>query len=338
MSCYDGDDIDSAALLSVMQLRNPSGWFSLEGRALDQARRLHEFAREANARADADPSYPGLRIVKTLGDLRDVVESRKGPRYLIGAVLSLEGVHWLGDPGLTDTAIAAGVRRLYDAGFRVLALTHQFDNGLADASEGCRFAGERAVPTEAGRVVIREAERLGMIIDLAHAASRTIKGVLAVARNPVVVSHTGVRETCPVAEGCSPRRNIADDDIRGIAQRGGVIGIGYWTEAVGAGIAGIVRAQRHVIDVLGPAEACRHLAFGSDFDGSVSMPFDAVALPELTAAMRRSFSSAPGPGCGDSRGLRLIAGANVCRIFAMRLPLGSLAEADRSTICASLEN
>jgi microsomal dipeptidase-like Zn-dependent dipeptidase len=111
-----------------------------------------------------------------------------------------------------------------------------------------------------------------------------LRDVLAAARRPVVVSHTGVKATCD-----SPR-NLSDDQLRALAKNGALVGIGYWKAATcGTDAAAIARAMRHAADVMG----VEHVALGSDFDGAVKQPFDVTGLPLLAEALRvERFSDA----------------------------------------------
>jgi microsomal dipeptidase-like Zn-dependent dipeptidase len=153
-----------------------------------------------------------------------------------------------------------------------------------------------------------------MIVDLAHASSATIEDTRHVLTEPVIVSHTGVQKSCNPAAGCEPERNLSDEELVNIANRGGLVGIGYWPAAVGRSVGGIVDAMEHVMRVLERAEVAdpaAHLGLGSDFDGAVTVPFTADGLETLTAAMRaRGFSE---------RAIRKIAGINACRLIAARL-------------------
>ena len=142
-----------------------------------------------------------------------------------------------------------------------------------------------------------------MIIDLAHASPKTIDDVLAMATRPIVVSHTGVKGTC------NNNRNLSDDQIRAVAAKAGLIGIGYWdTATCGTDVAAIVRAMRYVSDRVG----AEHVALGSDFDGAVTTPFDTSGVVEVTDAMLSAgFSEAE---------IRAIMGENVMRFLAANLP------------------
>lgn len=130
--------------------------------------------------------------------------------------------------------------------------------------------------------------------------------MLAETDRPVVVSHTGVRATCD-----SPR-NLSDRHLEAIAAQGGVIGVGIWERAVcGSTPAATAQAMRHVADLVG----VEHVALGTDFDGTVSVPFDASGLPQLTEALLNAgFSPTE---------VRQIMSGNAIRIFRQTLPSGS---------------
>ena len=252
---HDGNtaDTDKITLLVIAQLWPLSTWNSLVERALHQARKLHEFAQRAPDR---------LRVVRSADDLAAVLEARRTGKRMLAAVLGIEGAHALeGD--------LANLQLFYDAGYRMIGLTHFFDNEVGGSVSGMVKGGL----TEMGRALVRMMEERGMIVDLAHASPQLVDDVLAFATRPVVVSHTGVRGTC------DRERNLSDDQIKRIAERGGLIGIGYWDTAVcDPSLEGIVAAMRHVADLVG----VEHVALGSDYDGSTEVPFDTSELPALT--------------------------------------------------------
>jgi membrane dipeptidase len=108
------------------------------------------------------------------------------------------------------------VRLFYDRGLRVLQLVHFRINELGDVqTEPPRHGGL----TPFGRDVVREANRLGMIVDIAHAHSETARGALAESRHPIIDSHTR-----PAARGNNPRFR-SDDELRAVAKKGGVVGM-----------------------------------------------------------------------------------------------------------------
>jgi microsomal dipeptidase-like Zn-dependent dipeptidase len=142
-----------------------------------------------------------------------------------------------------------------------------------------------------------------MLLDLAHASPAVIQDTLAISAAPLVVSHTGVKGTC------DNTRNLTDEQLRGIAGTGGVIGIGYWETAVcGRDARSIARAVRYTADLVG----VEHVALGSDFDGAVTTPFDASGLAQITDALIEQ-------GFGEEE-IRMIMGGNVVRLLTQTLP------------------
>ena len=115
-----------------------------------------------------------------------------------------------------------------------------------------------------------------MIVDVAHASRAAVAQILRLARRPVVSSHGGVRATCEV------NRNLTDDELRGVARTGGVVGIGYWEGAVcSTRPEAIAAAIAHAAGVAG----VDHVGLGSDFDGAVTTGFDAAQLAAVTQAL-----------------------------------------------------
>jgi len=122
--------------------------------------------------------------------------------------------------------------------------------------------------------------------------------VLGMARRPVVSSHGGVQATCPGV------RNLTDEELRGVAATGGIVGIGYWPDAAcGTAPADIVRAMRHVRDLVG----VEHVALGSDFDGSVTTRFDTAQLVQVTQALMQD-------GWSEEE-IRAVMGGNALRVL-----------------------
>jgi len=261
---YDsnGADTDNITLLAVAQLQPPRTWQSLLERSLWHAEKLR--------RAEAG-SEGRLRIVRSGSDVRRLLADRTAGRKVVGALLSIEGLQNI--EGRLDH-----VGRLHAAGFRMAGLAHFFDNEVAGSMHGLKKGGL----TPLGRQVVREMERLGMIVDIAHSSHAAVAEVLAMARRPVVSSHGGVQATCKV------NRNLTDDEIRGVARTGGLVGIGYWDAAVcDLRPAAVAAAIAHVRDLVG----IDHVALGSDFDGAVTTGFDTAGLVNVTQALvERGFS------------------------------------------------
>lgn len=279
----EADAPDLITALVVAQGWPVRSWGSRLQRALQQSRLLHDAAERSEGR---------LVVVRTRDDLQRFLEARERDPRQVAGLLGLEGAHAL------DGQLA-NVHVLADAGYRIFGLTHFFDNDVAGSSAG----EEKHGLTELGRAVVQRAESLGMTIDLAHASPRTIADVLAMATKPVVASHTGVKATC------AGSRNLSDDEVRGIAATGGVIGIGYFEGAVcGTSPAVVARAMAYVRALVGP----EHVALGSDFDGSVTTAFDTSGLVLLVDALRAEGF--------DDEEIRLAMGENTLRVLLQGLP------------------
>ncbi|MFQ3580378.1 MAG: dipeptidase [Chloracidobacterium sp.] len=279
----DGDRFNLVAALNVAQLWPPKTWTSFTERALYQCQRLEAAAARSGGQ---------LTLIRNQAELRDFLARRAANPKLVGALLGVEGAHAL-DGDLTN------LDRLYAAGVRMMAPTHFFDNEWGGSAHGLAKGGL----TDLGRELIRRMEQKSMVVDLAHASPAVIDDVLAMATRPVVISHTGVRGTC------GGLRNITDDQLRGIARTGGVVGIGYFFAAVcGQDARSIARAMRYAANVAG----VEHVALGSDYDGAVSVPFDTAHLAEITdALLEEGFSE---------QEIALMMGGNVQRVWLAALP------------------
>jgi microsomal dipeptidase-like Zn-dependent dipeptidase len=331
--CLAHDSLNMTMLLQIAQMRPLGTWFDLETRALHQADRLRAFVAASEARRAEDPDAAVLMMIEDADDLAQLVRRRGEGEAVVGALLALEGAHWIGGEG---AAVEPGVERLFEAGFRMLAPTHRFNNALGASGEGC---DQLAGLTEDGRAFLRAAAGRGVILDLAHASDSGIAEAAASAEGPVVVSHTGLRRTCDPATGCVVERNMRDEEVQAVARTGGVVAVGYWPEAVGEGMANVLAGFESAVralsepDFVAEMRATRpdydpldHVALGSDYDGSVAVPFHVGDLELLTAGLADVGF--------DDRAIAKIAGANACRVFAERLPGGGPERA--AEICAPL--
>ncbi len=283
--------LDSLTFAGIAQL-SPTALLGPTGRAELRADQLRGAAR---ASSDA------LILIETRSDLERIQAARAAGAEVTGGLLALEGAHALeSDP---ET-----LQRLFDAGYRMIGLTHFFDNDYAGSAHGV----ERGGLTPLGRRTLAEMEQMGITLDVAHLAPKALDEVLALATRPIVFSHGGVRGTC------DNQRNLSDEHIRGIAAGGGVIGIGYWEWAVcGTAPADVARAIDYVIQLVG----AEHVGFGSDYDGGTTVGFDTSQLASLTQALLDRGVS--------ERDVRKVLGDNVLRVLTTNLPAAGYA-ADES--------
>ena len=203
-----------------------------------------------------------------------------------GAILAAEGADFL------EQRIDR-VQEAHDRGIRSIQLVHYNINAVADIqTEEPRHHGL----TPFGANVIREMNRLGMIVDVAHATEQVTRDVVDITTRPIVLSHTALRRT--------PRkytRFIYADHARLVASTGGVIGV--WPAGRG-GLERWTRRFRKLADLVGP----EHLAVGTDMDGLRNTVFDDYAkLRDLAAAL-------PAAGFSKSEASDIL-GGNFMRVF-----------------------
>ena len=276
------DAFDNITMLNFVQGQLPDKWFSLYKRAEYQARALQHYQGKFDG---------NFFLVKSRQDLKKLIQLKQTDPEVIGGFLGIEGAHCL--EGNLDN-----VQNLYYEGVRMMATTLFFDNELGGSAHGLSGAGL----TDFCQEVFKEMNRLGIIIDLAHASPKMMDEILDQTTRPVLVSHTGVKGTKD-----SPR-NLSDHHINRIAASGGLIGVGFFRGAIKGEIEHIVEAMKYVRDLVG----IEHVALGSDFDGAATTPIDVTGLPFIVQElMDQEFSDME---------IRAIMGGNVKRFLMEQLP------------------
>ena len=276
------DKTDMLVANSMIQGWPARTWTSLLQRVLYQGQKLERLQAQVGEQ---------LRLVRYAEDLSGVGESVEGTP-IIGATLATEGGHVL--EGKLEN-----VQVLFDAGFRSMGLVHFFDNELGGSAHGMQKGGL----TPFGTQVVAEMERLGMIVDLAHASKPLIEDVVSVAKKPLLVSHTGVVGTCP-----GPR-NLSDAQLKAIAATDGLIGLALFSPAIcERSYVEAARTLKYTVDLIG----VRHVALGTDHDGAVPVAYDVSGLPLLTGELLKLGMS--------EADVAAVMGGNVRRFFAENLP------------------
>lgn len=273
-------ETDQIGLLSFMQLRPPSTWFSIKARALHQINQLHDFAKQSNGQ---------FRVIKSKAGLQDFISDRIQNKNLTSGMIGIEGAHCLeGDLNNLD--------EFYQAGVRYIGLAHFFDNEWAGSAHGIDKGGL----TKTGKQLIKKMDSLNIIIDLAHSSAKTIDEIFALTQSPVIVSHTGVQAVC------NNQRNLSDEHILEIGKRNGLIGIGLWETAVcGTDATATAKSIKYAADKIGVDK----VALGSDFDGALTAHFDVTGLPLIMEALQKEGF--------NPKEIELIMGGNV-RDFMLR--------------------
>jgi membrane dipeptidase len=166
-------------------------------RALDV---LDAFHREVKANAK------DIEFAASAADIERIHKSGK-----MAALASLEGGHLIGD--------SLGVLRLFhQLGIRYMTLAHFRSNGYADSMTDSEVHKGLSGP---GRELVREMNRIGMIVDVSHIADKAVLDAVAESRAPVIASHSSVKAIAPIV------RNMPDDVITAIAKKGGVVCINF---------------------------------------------------------------------------------------------------------------
>jgi membrane dipeptidase len=153
--------------------------------------------------------YPErLAIARTAAGVRRAAAEKK-----VCGILCIEGGHAIEeDLGL--------LRTFFELGVRYMTLT--WNNSLSWA-EAARDPGKVKGLTDFGRDVVREMNRLGMLVDLSHVSEKTFYDAIAVANTPVIASHSCARALCDHV------RNLTDDQLRALAKNGGVVGVNFYS-------------------------------------------------------------------------------------------------------------
>lgn len=270
------------------------------------ARRAWEMIDDVYEQARRHPE--SLEVAYTAADIRRLHKANK-----ISALMGIEGGHAIEDSlGL--------LRQFYRAGVRYMTLTHTNTNNWADS------AGGIGNPAEArhnglspfGKEVVREMNRLGMMVDISHVADKTFWDVLETSSAPVIASHSSCRALTNVP------RNLTDDMLKALAKNRGVIIINFYngfinteyakpgdpvpTKSAQTATMDMLMAHfEHAIKVAG----IDHVGIGSDFDGVDGLlpqgMEDVSKLPTITyELLKRGHSEAD---------VKKVLGGNLLRVL-----------------------
>ena len=276
-------DSDNITTLMLVQGQSIKSWTSLTERALIQSESLHQFEEKSEGK---------FRIIKSKNDFKKYLVDKKSDVNITAGFLGVEGAHAL-DGKLENVDV------LFDAGIRMMAPTHFFDNKLGGSAHGISKAGLTAF----GKKVIQKMQAKNMIVDVAHASTKIIDDILAITTKPIVSSHTGVKGTCDNV------RNLSDAHIKGIAKSGGFVAIAMFEQAVcGTDVKATALAIKYVIDLVG----ADFVALGSDFDGSVNASVDITGLPLIVEELLKLSIS--------ETEIQKVMGGNVQRLLLENLP------------------
>jgi len=260
----------------------------------------------------------------------DVEQSFKAGR--IGSLIGMEGGHSIDDSLPT-------LRMFFALGARYLTLTHNGNLRWADAAADKPAVGGLS---KFGEEVVREMNRMGMLVDLSHVSSDTMADALRVSEAPVIFSHSSARAICNVP------RNVPDNVLQLTARNGGVVMVtfvpGFISQAVAdydakpaaergptppkATLAQVADHIDHIRKVAG----IDHLGLGGDFDGITQVVVgleDVSKYPDLTAELiKRGYTD---------EDLKKILGLNVLRVMKQAEAVAARLQKTRQPSTATIE-
>ena len=251
----------------------------------------------------------------------------------IASVMGMEGGHAI------ENSLGA-LRAFHRLGARYMTLTHSANIDWADS---CCEAPEHGGLTPFGTEVVREMNRLGMLVDLSHTSPETMHDALDLTEAPVIFSHSSARGVT------DHPRNVPDDVLRRLPENGGVVMITFVPQFINADVqrydetpdslrpagpaprATLADAADHIEHVRRVA-GVEHVGIGGDFDGISTVPLgleDVSTYPALFAELaRRGWSE------GD---LRKLAGENVLRAWRRAEEVAARLQRERPPSTATIE-
>jgi len=187
-----------------------------------------------------------LSIARTPADL--YADKRQGRHSIM---LGIEN-------GLALNGQLQNLHHFAQRGIVYMTLCHNGDNDICDSARGCNTHHGLS---QFGRQVVREMNRLGIMVDLSHAAEKSFYDALDISQQPIVCSHSSCRTLC------DHPRNLTDDQMRALAAKGGVMQVtmypGFLVKEGEATVQDALRHLDHAVQVMG----IDHVGIGTDFDG-----------------------------------------------------------------------
>ena len=216
-----------------------------------------------------------IGMAKSVEDISRLTKDGK-----IAAVSTIEGAYSLNN----DNAVEL-LRQYYDLGVRAVGMTHNYSN---DLGEGVNEKYIDKTPsqgglTELGKTVVKEMNRLGIIVDVSHLDERTFWDVIKTSNAPIIASHSG----SSVLK--NHVRNLTDEQIKALAKNGGVVQIPYWKALIADGDKVAMKQMVDHIDHVVKLVGVDYVGLGSDFDGA-PMLTDLGTCAELPGITQELFN------------------------------------------------
>ncbi len=228
----------------------------------------------------------------------------------------LEAAHQAGQPIIAQSTEGAQfieghldrIEEAYKRGLRHLQLVHERDDMVAPLGDVYTAPAHLGGLTDAGAEVIRECNRLGILVDMAHGTDATVRGALKVATQPFIISHTGLaRET----DNADMRRRLIDRELaRAVAGAGGVIGV-WWRLSDTLG--DYVRGVKAMVDAVG----IDHAGIGTDTNltSSNMLPYTNQIWPDQNGGFFYAVAGEMLKQGFTPEEIGKFGGGNFCRVF-----------------------
>lgn len=242
--------------------------------------------------------YPArLQFVSDAANIEVVWKAGK-----IASMIGVEGGHSL------DSSLA--VLRLYhELGVRYVTLTHTCNTPWADASTVLNNSIYNL--TKFGEVVIREMNRLGMMVDLSHVSHNVMRYALAVTKSPIIFSHSSAFSLC------HHYRNVPDDVLHMVKKNNGIVMVNFYSQFLNCDrsknttIEDAVAHINYIRNLIG----IDHVGIGGDYDGVNETPQGLEDVSKYPNLFDRLYQYRPGEPTWTREDLEKLAGRNLIRVF-----------------------
>lgn len=248
------------------------------------------------------------RVIKKYSQHMELVTNSKDikPAFQKGKIASLIAIE--GGHGISNSF--GSLRMMYELGVRYMTLTHTCNTPWATSSvverTGHIAKNETFGLTDFGKKIVQEMNRLGMMVDLSHVSTQTMKDTLAATRAPIIFSHSSSRALC------NNSRNVPDDVLQQVKHNRGIVMVSFYADHVSctepANVTHVADHINHIRKVAG----IDHVGIGADFDGINKTPEgleDVSRYPWLLAELLRDHN-------WTVADIAKLIGENILRVFA----------------------